>query len=132
MFGEDEKHLVRDLSCSDKIGFEKGDDGKLVAIAGSERIPVDDKDYCWFSTGEPELVGFRWLCHETCKNGFTYAPYLLWPVALPIAVPIYAVGGVVLGGYVLYQYSNDACFGKEPQIHLPPPDSPAEKEIDGK
>jgi hypothetical protein len=120
------------LSCADKIGFEKSADGKIVAVAGSERIPVDDKDYCWYSTSEPEFEGLQWLCHETCKNGFTYAPLLLWPVALPIEVPIYAVVGVVLGGYLLYQFSHDACFGEEPQGHLPLPDSPAEKEKDGK
>ena len=96
---------VRLLSDSDKIGFEKSDDGKLIAIAGSERIPVDDGHYCWYVTTEKERHGFEPVCHETCKNGVTVVACALWPVGIAIQVPFAAVLGAGFLGVYLYEVS---------------------------
>jgi hypothetical protein len=89
------------LACSDKIGFEKGDNGKIIAIAGNERIPVDDALYCWLSTSEPEFEGFDYVCHQTCKNGATIVALSLWPVGIGFMVLFGAVAvPVLLGTYM--------------------------------
>lgn len=35
------------LSRGDKLGFEAGGSGKVVAVAGSNRITLEDKSYLW-------------------------------------------------------------------------------------
>jgi hypothetical protein len=35
------------LSRGDKLGFERGDAGKVVAVAGSNRLTLEDKSYIW-------------------------------------------------------------------------------------
>jgi hypothetical protein len=35
------------LSQGDKLGFERGDGGKVVAVAGSNRLSLEDKSYIW-------------------------------------------------------------------------------------
>lgn len=35
------------LTKGDKLGFEQGEAGRIVAVAGSNRITLEDKGYIW-------------------------------------------------------------------------------------
>jgi hypothetical protein len=35
------------LQRGDKLGFERGERGRIVAIAGNNRVTVEDKGYSW-------------------------------------------------------------------------------------
>jgi hypothetical protein len=103
------------LLPSNKIGFERDDNGNLMAIAGSKKIPIDGGDYCWYVTSEPEFHGFEGLCHETCRDGATALALALWPVGIAIQLPFFvALCPVILGEY-LYDVSSTAWSGQKPQ-----------------
>src|SRR5262249_15562292 len=42
--------FVRGLSKSDAVGFEKGEGGNIVAVAGDEKIVLEEGAYCWHIT----------------------------------------------------------------------------------
>jgi hypothetical protein len=76
---------VRGLCRFDKIGFERDADGKLFAVAGDEKIPLEDGRYCWHITPETEYRGMERILHETGEN-------IVGLVSLPFAI----VGAVIV------------------------------------
>jgi hypothetical protein len=59
---------VRGLGRHDTVGFEKNSDGELQAVAGEEKILLDDGRYCWHISSDTEYRGFARLFHETQEN----------------------------------------------------------------
>jgi hypothetical protein len=47
----------RGLLPGDRVGFERGADRQLLAVAGPEKIPLPDGRYCWHITPETEYRG---------------------------------------------------------------------------
>jgi hypothetical protein len=70
------KSIERDLSAGDEIGFLMGENSKIFAIAGGERIPLDDGHYCW---GDGELHGWKLILVDT---------YIVvgWSVGVPLLI----------------------------------------------
>jgi hypothetical protein len=81
---------VRGLSRWDKIGFEKGDQGKVVAVAGNEKIPLEDGHYCWHITPETEYHGSDRILHETGENIMTIVELPFDVVGCAVALPFLA------------------------------------------
>jgi hypothetical protein len=89
---------VRGLSRWDDIGFEKGADGKLIAVCGSEKIPLEDGRYCWHITEGSEYRGGERILHEMGETVVTIALLPFAAVACVILLPIAALFGIgVLG-----------------------------------
>jgi hypothetical protein len=78
-----EKEVVelytRGLARWQSIGFQKDKDGKLVAVAGEEKIPLEDGRYCWHISPDTEYHGAARLAHEAGEN-------VLFVVTMPVAV----------------------------------------------
>lgn len=72
---------VRGLKAWEPLGFEKGEGG-LVAVAGSEKIKLEDGHYCWHITPDTELRGVRLLLYETAQG-------TMCVIAVPIAAAMY-------------------------------------------
>jgi hypothetical protein len=53
-----------DLHRHENIGFEWGQDGHLFAVAGLQRIPLEDGRYFWQATPETERRGADRTWHE--------------------------------------------------------------------
>jgi hypothetical protein len=87
---------VRGLSRHDKIGFEKGDTGQIVAVAGSEKIPLDDGHYCWHITSETEYHGSDRILHETGENVLTVVELPFEAAGAAIALPFVVIFGAGL------------------------------------
>ncbi len=76
--------FVRGLGKHDPIGFEKGSDGKIVAVAGEEKITVDDGHYCWHIHPTTEYTGFKWFVQESGER-----------VVEVVSLPFELVGGAI-------------------------------------
>src|SRR5262249_25917988 len=88
---EVEELYVRGLGRWVNIGFEKGDKGKLFAVAGKEKIPLEDGRYCWHINPATEYHGAERLLHETGQN-------IVYVVRLPFGLAAAAVAiPVILG-----------------------------------
>jgi len=85
---------VRGLKASEPLGFEKGEGG-LVAVAGSEKIHLEEGHYCWHVTADTELRGLQLVAYETVQ-GTVYVitlPFALamWVCLMPVVL---VVGGM--------------------------------------
>jgi hypothetical protein len=89
---EGAKTKVRDVSltCGDEIGFQNGENGQIVAVAGGEKIPLDDGHYFW---QEAEPHGGKLM--------FNVASIIVGlPITIPMVVtiwPIMIVGDLASG-----------------------------------
>ncbi len=90
---------VRGLSRWDKIGFEKGENGKIVAVAGTEKIPLDDGHYCWHITSDSEYRGGDRILHETGENVLAVLTFPFDVAATAVVLPMFAVVGA---GFLLF------------------------------
>ena len=52
--GSLERWTLRELKQGGWIGFSREENGQLIAIAGSERIPLADGAYCWHVSPETQ------------------------------------------------------------------------------
>jgi hypothetical protein len=59
---------VRSLEQQDQIGFEKGNNEQLFAVAGEEKIPLDPGRYCWHVTEATERRGLALAVHDICDT----------------------------------------------------------------
>lgn len=84
---------VRGLCHWDKIGFEKGEHGNLVAVAGSEKIPLEDGHYCWHITPDTEYRGGERILHEAGEDVITVVTLPFAVVGAALILPILAVVG---------------------------------------
>jgi hypothetical protein len=91
--------FVRGLARRDPVGFEKGKDNELVAVAGTEKIPLVEGRYCWHITAGSEYHGTQRLLHEAGENLLTVVelPFELAGVAL-VAPLLVVVGGAAIVG----------------------------------
>ena len=99
--GGDDSVCTRLLYRSDEIGFTRDENGRLIAIAGSERIPVDDGFYCWQVISEPEFHGLEYVSHEACRNGALTVALALWPVGCTVMGCAIVLGLPIVGVWVL-------------------------------
>ena len=81
---------VRGLSGSDKVGFEKGENGELRAVAGDEKIPLEPGHYCWHITPETEHRGLERAAEVTGDTVCTVVALPFATVAYICALPIFA------------------------------------------
>jgi hypothetical protein len=90
---------VRGLGRWDPVGFEKGADGQLLAVAGREKIPVPEGRYCWHVSPETEYQGAQRILHET---GETATMIVLVPCATAVSICMlpffFAVAGLAVFG----------------------------------
>ena len=82
---------VRGLSRHDPVGFAKTDAGQLQAVAGEEKILLDDGRYCWHISPETEYRGFARLIHETQENVVSIVELPFGVFILAVSVPFLLV-----------------------------------------
>ena len=86
----------RRLGAGQPIGFERGPEGELIAIAGEERFPAllpPDARYAVWYTKTKEQTEFA-----EAMNGFGST-----------ALPVLAVGGIVVVGLAAAALNDDDC-----------------------
>jgi hypothetical protein len=91
---------VRGLGRWKPVGFEKGSNGELLAVAGDEKIPLEDGHYCWHITTASEDRGMQRILSDTGENvvAVATAPFAL--AACVCMLPVFAtmgLGVMVLG-----------------------------------
>ena len=86
--------FVRGLDKRQPVGFEKTDDGKLLAIAGEEKITLAPGHYCWHIHPSSEYTGLQWFIHETGDRTVEIVSLPFAFVAAAVAMPF--VFGVFL------------------------------------
>lgn len=91
--------FVRGLAREDKVGFEKGTNGELIAVAGNEKIPLEDGRYCWHITADSEYRGTQRLWHETGETARTVAAVPVAIVMLPITAAMFLCALPVFAGF---------------------------------
>jgi hypothetical protein len=79
--------FVRGLGKRQPIGFEKGCDGKVFAVAGEEKIELDLGRYCWHMHPNTEYTGLKWLVHETGERAVEIIAVPFGLAATIIALP---------------------------------------------
>jgi hypothetical protein len=79
---------TRGLARWKRIGFEKDDHGKLFAVAGDEKIALEDGRYCWHISSDTEYRGAMRVLNETGENVVYVAGLPFQAAAGIIAVPI--------------------------------------------
>ncbi len=93
--------FLRGLGRWEKVGFEKGSHGELLAVAGGEKISLAEGHYCWHITTASEYQGMQRILHETGENVVTVVSLPFGLAACVCMMPIYAAIGLVgLGGFV--------------------------------
>jgi hypothetical protein len=75
--------FVRGLGKAESLGFEKGEKDELMAVAGSEKIPLEPGRYCWHISTESEHRGLVRMAEAT---GETVRCVVEVPVAGAVAV----------------------------------------------
>jgi hypothetical protein len=97
---EVERLYLRGLRRWDKVGFERNDKGQLFAVAGEEKIPLQDGHYCWHITPETEYRGMERILHEAGENVVSIAalPFVVVgsAVAAAVLLPVLGVYALVL------------------------------------
>jgi hypothetical protein len=95
-----EELFVRGLGRWETIGFEKDADGKLLAVAGNEKIPLAEGRYCWHISTESEYRGVARVMNEASEN--TWAAICL-PFDLAFAAVVFptflacmGIGGLLI------------------------------------
>lgn len=93
---------VRTLKKREKIGFEKDSDGKLFAVAGEEKILLEDGKYCWHVSSQERFPMAKWMIAETNDTvlGIVTLPFSL--VALALVVPMLALAGLFIFPFFLF------------------------------
>ncbi len=85
---------LRGLGRWEKVGFEKGSGGELLAVAGGEKIPLEEGRYCWHITPATEYQGAQRIPSETGENVVAVASMPLGLAACAFLLPLYAVAGL--------------------------------------
>jgi hypothetical protein len=88
--------LWRGLAEGEAVGFETNAEGALAAVAGQERVPLAEGDYCWSITPETELRGVELARHDAAKAvasagrfvGATALGVILFPFVVLWKVPV--------------------------------------------
>jgi hypothetical protein len=97
LYREDGQALLwRGLAEKETVGFEKSAEGALTAVAGPDRVPLDDGRYCWRVTPETELRGAALVCHDTGNAlasagrfaGATALGVVLFPFVVLWGIPV--------------------------------------------
>ena len=87
--------FVRGLSKRDSVGFEKTSDGKLLAVAGDEKLTLEPGRYSWNIDPRTEYTGFKWFVHETGERTVEI-------ICLPFELAVAAVAvPFVFGAFLL-------------------------------
>jgi len=92
--------FTRGLEGRQPVGFEKSSDGKLVAVAGEEKIPIEPGRYSWHIEPSSEYTGMKWFIHEAGERTVEVVSLPFDLAAAAIAVPI-AVGTFIIAWPVL-------------------------------
>ena len=79
--------FVRGLSRQQAVGFEKTSDGKLLAIAGDEKIALEPGRYSWHIDPSTEYTGLKWFVHETGERTVEIISLPFDCAAVVVAVP---------------------------------------------
>jgi hypothetical protein len=74
----------RELRRGEVVGFEEGEGGEAVAVAGAEQIPLPPGRYCWRVTPETEYTGLRLAGHRAQET-----------LAAAVAVPCRLAGDLL-------------------------------------
>jgi hypothetical protein len=88
---------VRGLERRQSVGFEKTADGKLLAVAGEEKISLEMGRYSWHIHPSTEYTGAKWFFHETGER-------VVEIVSLPFEVAAAAVVLPVVCGAFLFTW----------------------------
>ncbi len=83
--------FVRGLTRHEQIGFEK-DDCQLFAIAGEEKILLEEGRYCWHIHPSSEYRGIKWVLHETGERTVQIVSLPFGLAAAAIVLPVTFVG----------------------------------------
>ncbi len=93
--------FVRGLARDEKIGFKKGPNGELLAVAGPETIKLEDGRYCWHITGDREYTGGQRLVHEMGETATSIVALPCGTVLFIASLPVLAVFFVGWGAFAL-------------------------------
>ena len=88
--------FLRGLGRWEKVGFEKGPNGELLAVAGGEKIPLEEGRYCWHITTATEYQGVQRVLNETGENVVAVAAMPFGLAAFACMLPVFAGMGLGL------------------------------------
>jgi hypothetical protein len=94
--------FVRGLTKRQPIGFEKGCDGKVFAVAGEEKIELDAGRYCWHIHPSTEYTGVKWLVQETGERAVEIISLPFGLAALIVCLPLLLLFFVFFWPFLLF------------------------------
>jgi hypothetical protein len=91
---------VRGLDRWEDIGFKKEENAGLVAVAGKEKIALENGHYCWHITPQSEYHGAQRILHEAGDNVLTVITLPFATACFIVVAPLVMVWGglMMLGG----------------------------------
>ncbi len=89
--------FVRGLDKRQSVGFEKTADGKLLAVAGYEKIALEPGRYAWHIHPSSEYTGLKWFVQETGER-------VVEVVCLPFELAVVVVAMPFVFGAFLFAW----------------------------
>jgi hypothetical protein len=86
---------VRGLEGGTPVGF-RADEHGIVAVAGQERIPLEEGRYCWHISSDTQYRGAQLVCHEVADDVVTVIAIPFATVGFICMLPVVAIGMLLL------------------------------------